>query len=206
MLAFADFCVPLPHGSSDVSTAPLLCAGIIGYRALRLSEVRPGQALGLYGFGASAHIAIQIARYWGCRCYVFTRSPRHQALADELGAVWVGRAEDEPPEKLHSSIIFAPAGSLVPLALSHLRRGGTLALASIHTDPIPSLDYQKHLYYERTLRSVTAATRMDAQELVELAVRIPIRTEVQSFPLAEANQALVALKQSELRGAGVLVP
>lgn len=206
MLADADYCVRLPDGYSDVSAAPLLCAGIIGYRALRLSQILPGQTLGLYGFGASAHITIQIARHWDCRCYVFTRSPIHQALARELGAVWVGRAENAPAEKLHSSIIFAPAGSLVPIALSHLRPGGTLALASIYSDPIPALDYQQHLYYERTIRSVTAATRADAQELMRLAVEIPIRTEVQTFPLGEANQALTALKHSQLRGAGVLVP
>ncbi|MGQ9698120.1 MAG: zinc-dependent alcohol dehydrogenase family protein [Armatimonadota bacterium] len=206
MLAFADFCVSIPELYPDANAAPLLCAGIIGYRALRLSDIRPGQALGLYGFGASAHIALQIARHWGCRCYVFTRSPNHQALAEELGAVWVGRAEQDPPERLHSSIVFAPAGALVPTALEHLRRGGTLALASIYTDPIPGLDYQRHLYYERTVRSVTAATRTDAADLMALAARVRIKTEVQTFPLANANEALARLKHSGLRAAGVLLP
>jgi propanol-preferring alcohol dehydrogenase len=205
MLAPAEFCCRVPDAYPDTSAAPLLCAGVIGYRALKLSEVKPGQILGLFGFGASAHIAIQVARYWGCRCYVFTRSPHHQALARELGAEWVGRAEEQPPEKLHSAVVFAPAGALIPAALEKLRRGGVVAVASIYTDPIPQMDYGRHLYYERTLRSVTAATRKDAEELLELAPRVPIRTEVQTFRLEEINEALCTLKRSGLRGAGVIV-
>lgn len=204
MVAPEAYCYRLPDGYPDVAVAPLLCAGIIGYRALRLSEVKPGQALGLYGFGASAHIALQVARYWGCRCYVFTRSQNHRTLAQELGAVWTGAVEDAPPEPLHSAISFAPAGRLVPLALRALRPGGTLALASIYMDPIPSLDYTADLYRERTLRSVTAATRQDARELLALAPRVPIQTQVQVYPLTEANAALSDLKHSRLRAAGVL--
>lgn len=197
------FAFPLPAGFSAVEMAPLLCAGIIGFRALRLSEVRPGQRLGLYGFGASAHIAIQIARHWGCEVYVFTRSPEHRALAQKLGAVWVGGAEDTPPKLYHSAIIFAPAGRLVGDALKSLEKGGTIALAGIYMSPIPEIDY-RWLYQERGIRSVANSTRQDAQDLLRLAEEIPIRTEVEVFPLEEANHVLRLLKESRLRGAGVL--
>ncbi|MBI2846689.1 MAG: zinc-dependent alcohol dehydrogenase family protein [Chloroflexi bacterium] len=199
-----SFAQPLPGSFSDLQAAPLLCAGIIGFRALRVSEIKPGQNLGLYGFGASAHIAIQVALHWGCRVYVFTRSQEHKDLAMRLGAVWTGGAEDLPPQKLHSAIVFAPAGSVVPRAMEALERGGTLALAGIYMSPISSLDYTRHLYYERTLRSVSNATRKDAQDLLRLAVEIPVRTEVQVFPLEEANRALLLLKQGKIQGAGVL--
>jgi propanol-preferring alcohol dehydrogenase len=198
-----DFAVPLPASFSDQAVAPLLCAGIIGYRALRLSDLKPGERLGLFGFGASASIAIQVARYWQCPVWVFTRSPEHRALAQTLGASWVGGAEDEPPGVLDRAISFAPVGALIPAALRRLRKGGTLALAGIHLDRIPEMDYSL-LYGERTLRSVTASTRKDAEELLALAGRIPIRTEVETFPLAQANQALQHLKASRLRAAGVL--
>lgn len=204
VVAAEDFVYPLPAELPGEQIAPLLCAGIIGYRALRLSDLQPGGRLGLYGFGASAHLAIQMARYWGCEVYVFTRSPGHQKLARELGAVWVGQAQDTPPVKLDAAIIFAPAGNLVPEALRVLDRGGTLALAGIHMSPVPSLDYQKHLYFERTVRSVTASTREDGRELLALAARIPIKTQVQVFPLAEANRALQLLKQGQINGAAVL--
>jgi propanol-preferring alcohol dehydrogenase len=194
-----DFLVPIPDGMDDAHAAPLLCAGIIGYRALRLAGIQPGQKLGLYGFGASAHIAIQIARHWGCEVYVSTRSPSHQHHARELGA----RLEI-PDSALDAAIIFAPAGSLVPVALRALRKGGTLALAGIYMTSIPELSYER-LYQERAVRSVANATRQDARELMELAGQIPLRTEVQTFPLAEANCALLALKRSEIRGAGVLI-
>jgi len=201
-----DYAYEMPPALDPVAAAPLLCAGIIGYRALRLSAVRPGQRLGLYGFGASAHIAIQVARHWGCRVYVFTRSSEHKAHARDLGAAWAGDANDEAPEKLDSAIIFAPAGRLVPLALQALDRGGTLALAGIHMTAVPELDYARHLYFERTLRSVTASTRSDGQELLRLAAEIPIRTHTTAHPLAQANAVLLALKRSQIRGAAVLVP
>jgi propanol-preferring alcohol dehydrogenase len=205
MVVPEDFAYPIPEGFSDVAAAPLLCAGIIGYRALRLSEIQPGQRLGLYGFGGSAHVTIQVARHWGCEVYVFTRSEGHKQLARELGAVWVGRAEDTPPAKMHSSIIFAPAGGLVPEALRVLERGGTLALAGVTMTPIPELDYDRLLYWERTVRSVANFTRQDAEELLQVAAEIPIHTTVQTFPLEAANEALLALKRSEIDGTGVLV-
>jgi propanol-preferring alcohol dehydrogenase len=203
--AAADFLYPLPPELPGESAAPLLCAGIIGYRALRLSAIKPGGRLGLYGFGASAHIAIQVARSWGCEVLVFTRHPGHQKLARELGAVWVGQAQDTPPTRLDAAIIFAPAGVLVPEALRVLERGGTLALAGIHMSAIPSLVYHEHLYFEKTLRSVTASTRQDGRELLELAAAIPIRPKVKLFPLAQANEALKLLKAGEIEGAAVLV-
>jgi propanol-preferring alcohol dehydrogenase len=198
-LAKKDFLVPIPEAFDDAHAAPLLCAGIIGYRALRVSGVQPGQRLGLYGFGASAHIAIQIARHWDCRVFVSTRSPEHQRHARELGATL-----EIAEHSLDAAVIFAPAGQLVPVALRALRRGGTLALAGIYLSPIPELNYEL-LYHERAIRSVANATREDARQLMRLAGEIPIRTEVQTFPLEEANRALLALKQSKIRGAGVLV-
>jgi propanol-preferring alcohol dehydrogenase len=183
----------------------LLCAGIIGYRALKLSGVRPGERLGLYGFGGSAHIAIQVARHWGCEVYVCTREASHRALARELGAAWVGGATDAPPVKLHGAILFAPAGELVPPALQALERGGTLALAGIHMSAVPALDYTRDLFGERSLRSVTANTREDAKELLMVAAEIPIRPRVELFRLEEANRALQALKAGRIKGAGVLV-
>jgi len=193
----------LPERFGDAEAAPLLCAGIIGYRALRLSDLRPRERLGLFGFGASAHLAIQVARHWGCEIWVFTRSAEHRDLAKQLGAAWVGTAEDEPPGLLDRAISFAPVGRLIPVALQRLRKGGTLALAGIHLDRIPEMSYSL-LYGERTLRSVTASTRRDAEELLALAGEIPIRTEVERFPLASANEALRLLKSSSIRGAGVL--
>ena len=197
------FAFRLPGGLTDVQAAPLLCAGIIGYRALCLADVKPGERLGLFGFGASAHIAIQVARFWECAVWVFTRTPEHRALAKALGASWVGGAEDEPPGLLDRAISFAPVGSVIPLALAKLRKGGTLALAGIHLDRIPEMPYTL-LYGERTLRSVTASARRDADALLALAVRIPIRTEVEVFPLEEANAALQRLKAGRISGAGVL--
>jgi len=197
------FAFRLPGGFTDAQAAPLLCAGIIGYRALCLADVKPGECLGLFGFGASAHIAIQVARFWECAVWVFTRTPEHRALAKALGASWVGGADDEPPGLLDRAISFAPVGSVIPLALAKLRKGGTLALAGIHLDRIPEMPYTL-LYGERTLRSVTASTRRDADALLALAVRIPIRTEVEVFPLEEANAALQRLKAGRISGAGVL--
>jgi alcohol dehydrogenase, propanol-preferring len=203
-VAPARFAYSIPAVFSDDEAAPLLCAGIIGYRALRLSGIRPGERLGLYGFGASAHIAIQIARHWGCEVYVSSLKAAHQALAKELGARWVGGAADRPPDKLDASIVFAPAGDIVPPALEALDRGGTLAVAGIHLSPIPSLDYNRHLFGERVLRSVTANTRQDAVELLREAAAIPIKPHVLRFPLEQANRALQALKAGSFHGAAVL--
>ncbi len=199
-----DFVYPLPSGVSSTEVAPLLCAGIIGYRALRRSNVRGGERLGLYGFGASAHIVMQIARYWGCEVYVATRGDKHRTLAKALGATWVGDATDMPPEKLHAAIIFAPAGELVPYALRALDRGGTLALAGIYMTPIPAMDYTDCLFYERTVQSVTANTRQDGRELLRLARDIPLRPHTEIFRLEEANEALGKLKNDQVNGAAVL--
>ena len=201
----AAFAYPIPSVFSDAEAAPLLCAGIIGYRALRLSGIKPGQRLGLYGFGSSAHIAIQIARHWGCQVYVSSLKPEHQRLAHELGASWVGGATDQPPEKLHGSIIFAPAGELVPPALRALERGGTLALAGIHMTSIPWLDYDREVFGEKVIRSVTANTRQDGLDLLREAAAIPIKPRTVIFPLADANHALQELKAGHYSGAGVLV-
>jgi propanol-preferring alcohol dehydrogenase len=198
------FAYIIPQIFSDEEAAPLLCAGIIGYRALRLSGIKPGERLGLYGFGASAHVAIQVAVHRGCEVYVFSRSREHQALARKLGAAWTGTAKDETPEKMQSSIIFAPAGELVLNALEHTERGGTVALAGIYMTPVPRMDYVKYLYQERILRSVANATRQDGEELLKVAAEIPIRTTTQVFALNEANKALELLKAGKISGAAVL--
>lgn len=198
------FAYPIPSVFTDEEAAPLLCAGIIGYRALRLSGVQPGQKLGLYGFGASAHLTIQVARQWGCSVYVCSLREEHRKLARELGAVWVGGAAEAPPDKLHGAIIFAPAGELVPPALRALDRGGTLALAGIHMTPIPTIDYDRELFGERTIRSVTANTKQDGLDLLREAAAIPLRPHTQRFRLDEANQALQQLKAGTVQGAAVL--
>jgi propanol-preferring alcohol dehydrogenase len=198
------FAYVIPEIFSDMEASPLLCAGIIGYRALSLSEIKPGQRLGLYGFGASAHVAIQVAVHWGCEVYVFTRSEEHRKLAQKLGAVWTGTSKDEPPTKMDSSIIFAPAGELVLDALRVLDKGGTVALAGITMTPIPEMDYVKYLYHERILRSVANATRQDGEELLKIAAEIPIRTTTQSFFLEDANKALKLLKEGKINGAAIL--
>jgi len=206
MIVPEEFAYSLPEGFSDLQAAPLLCAGIIGYRALRLSGIQPGGRLGLYGFGASAHVTIQIAGYLGCDVYAFSRGGAHRKLAEKLGAVWTGKVPEVPPEKLDASIIFAPAGDLVPPALEALESGGTLALAGIHMSNVPELEYSRHLYYERTIKSVTANTRSDGRELLALAGEIPIVTNVTPYPLSEANQVLAMLKSGGIDGAAVLVP
>jgi alcohol dehydrogenase, propanol-preferring len=200
-----SFAYPMPPNFSDLQAAPLLCAGIIGYRSYRLTGVAPGDRLGLYGFGASAHIVIQLARHQGLEVYVFTRSEEHRRLARELGAAWAGSAEEEAPEKVDGAIIFAPAGRLIPAALRATRKGGTVAMAGITMSPIPEMDYDSLLYHERVLRSVANSTRQDARDLLRVAAEIPVRTEVQTFKLEEANLALQLLKYSRIRGAGVLV-
>jgi len=201
----ADFAHALPEGPSAREIAPLLCAGIIGYRAYRRSRIRPGGRLGVWGFGGSAHITIQVARHFGCEVYVFSRGGEHRGLAQELGAAWVGDSREPSPRPLDGAILFAPAGDLVPPALEALDRGATLAIAGIHLSDIPALDYQRHLFQERAVQSVTANTREDARELLELAAAIPIRTRTQSYPLEAANEALVDLKRDRVRGCAVLV-
>jgi propanol-preferring alcohol dehydrogenase len=198
------FAYHLPPQFSDFEAAPLLCAGVIGYRALRLSNVQPGERLGLYGFGASAHVVIQVARHQGCEVCVFTRAASHRELARTLGAAWVGAAQDEPPAKLDAAIIFAPAGPLVLEALRVLRRGGAVALAGVTMSPIPEINYDTLLYHERIIRSVANSTRDDVRELLSLAAEIPVRTEIETFDLVDANRALQLMKQSKIRGAGVL--
>ncbi len=204
MLVPESFACRLPNTFGDFECAPLLCAGIIGFRALQVSGARRGDRVGLYGFGASAHIALQLARYMKCEVCVFTRAESHRELARRLGAEWVGGPQESPSGKLDAAIIFAPAGELVLDALRALRRGGTVALAGITMSPIPTIDYAKLLYHERAVRSVANATREDARALLRLAAEIPVKTEVEIFPLAAANKALVALKQSKIRGAAVL--
>lgn len=201
--AHEDYAVSIPDAFSDVEAAPLLCAGIVGYRSLRLSDLQPGERLGLYGFGASAHLCIQVARHWGCEVYAFTRSEAHQRHARDLGAAWAGRAEDAPPHEVDRAIIFAPAGVIVPLALGHVRKGGTLCINAIQMSDIPPMPYRK-LWDERTIRSVANATRQDAEEFMPLAARIPIRSETQVFDLDDANHALQTVKRSEISGAAVL--
>jgi propanol-preferring alcohol dehydrogenase len=203
MVADARFVYPLPPGLAPVDAAPLLCAGIIGYRSLRLSDIQPGGRLGLVGFGASAHLAIQVALHWGCHVYVFTREEHHRRLARELGAAWAGAVGDEPGVALDAAVIFAPAGDLIPATLRTLARGGTLAVNAIHMSPIPSFSYDD-LYWERTVRSVANFTRQDAREFLALAARIPVRAEVERYPLAAANDALLRIKRGEVHGAAVL--
>ena len=198
-----DFAHPLPLGFSDESAAPLFCAGVIGYRSYRLSGVTPGQRVGLYGFGASAHLVLQLARHQGCEVYVFTRGTEHRKLAKQLGAAWTGSAEEAPPYPMDASIIFAPAGVLVPHALRNLRKAGTLTLAGITMSQIPPLDYDL-LYHERSIRSVANSTRQDCREFLKFAVEIPIQTQIRTYPLADANRALLDLKRSKIEGAGVL--
>jgi propanol-preferring alcohol dehydrogenase len=203
MVVHEHFAYPVPEIFSDVEAAPLLCAGIVGYRSLRLSRVQPGQRLGLYGFGASAHLIIQVARHWDCQVFVFTRSEHHRELARSLGAVWTGGAEDDPGTVMDSSIIFAPAGWIVPEALRVLDKGGTLALGGIHMSPIPEMPYDL-LWHERTLQSVANSTRQDAIDFLNVAAEIPIKSETETFDLDQANETLLRLKRSEINGGAVL--
>jgi len=203
--ARADYVYPLPPSFPDEQAAPLLCAGVIGLRALRLSGAAAGGTLGIYGFGASAHVAIQVALHWGCRVFVFTRALGHRSHARELGASWVGGPDQAPPGTLDHAVIFSPAGEQVTVALSHLAPGGTVACAGVTMSDIPGFPYEL-LYRERQLRSVANATREDARELLALAETIPIRTSVETLPLGRANEALRRVKRSEVNGALVLVP
>jgi propanol-preferring alcohol dehydrogenase len=197
------FAVSLPDALGDLEAAPLLCAGVIGFRALRRAEVEPGDRVVLFGFGASAHLAIQVLRHWGCEVFVSTRGERHRELAQDLGAAWVGHRDDVPPAACDRAVVFAPAGELVPVALRAVRPGGTVSLAGIHMSPIPSFDYSI-LWGERSLRSVANMTRRDAEDLMAIAAvtRLEVATEV--FPLEDANHALLAIANDAVRGAAVL--
>jgi alcohol dehydrogenase, propanol-preferring len=206
-LAVADerFCFPLPDGYPDLQAAPLLCAGLIGYRTLRLAG--EAERVGLYGFGAAAHIVCQVARHQGRRVFAFTRADDadSQAFALELGAEWAGDALGPPPEELDAALIFAPAGELVPVALKAVAKGGTVVCGGIHMSDIPSFPYEL-LWGERTVRSVANLTRADGEEFLELAPRVPVQTQVETHPLEEANEALERLRGGRIRGAAVLVP
>jgi propanol-preferring alcohol dehydrogenase len=203
IVAPEDFVYAIPEGFSDEQAAPLLCAGIIGFRSLRLSGIKPDGRLGFYGFGAAAHVAIQVARHWNVTVYASTRDKRHQKLALELGAAWAGGTFDAPPEKLDAAIVFAPAGEIVPAALAVLRKGGVLVLGGIHMSPIPSFSYDL-LYEERMIRSVANNTRKDGEDFLRIAAEIPIRMHTQIYPLSDANRALNALKNDGIPGAAVL--
>lgn len=202
-VADARWVYRLPPGAAPADAAPLLCAGIIGYRSLRLSAIAPGGRLGLVGFGASAHLALQVALHWRCDVYAFTREEHHRRLALDLGARWAGSATDDPGVALDAAVIFASAGELVPQALAHLAPGATLAVNAIHMSPIPSFPYEL-LYRERAVRSVANYTRRDAEEFLALAAEIPVRAEVERYPLARAHDALLRVKQGAVRGAAVL--
>ncbi len=200
-----DFAYPIPDRFTDSQAAPLLCAGAIGFRDLRLSGIKPGQSLGLFGFGASAHIVIQVAKYWGCELFVFTRSEEHRNLAKKLGAAWTGKTEDDSPQRLNCVIDFTPVGETVPSALRVLEKGGRLVMAVIRKrNPIPPLDYAQLLWDEKEIKSVANITRKDVEDFLPLAAEIPIIPEVQEFKLEEANEALVLLKQGKIQGAAVL--
>ena len=205
-VARADFAYPLPEALSDLDAAPLLCAGIIGFRSLRVAGVEPGERVGLYGFGASAHLAIAVLRAWKCEVYVATRGAGHRALAESLGATWVGAEQDRPPVELDRAVTFAPSGDVVVAALASLRKGGVVAINAIHLDRIPQFDYDRLLWGERQIRSVTNMTRADARDFLSVAAKIGLRPRVTVFPLARANQALEAVKRDAIDGAAVIAP
>jgi propanol-preferring alcohol dehydrogenase len=198
-----QFVYPIPETFSDDQAAPLLCAGIIGFRALRLTGIKRGGRLAFYGFGSAAHVAIQVARHWGIEVYACTRGAKHQQLALQLGAAWAGEASAEPPAKLDAAIIFAPAGELVPAALGALKKGGVVVLGGIHMSPIPSFDYNL-LYQERVIRSVANNTREDGEDFLRVAAEIRIHSQVTLFPLRDANRALNDLKSDRINGSAVL--
>ncbi len=198
-----QFVYAIPDSFADDQAAPLLCAGIIGFRCLRLAGLKKGGRLAFYGFGAAAHVAIQVARHWGVEVYAATRGKKHQQLALQLGAVWTGEATDAPPAQLDAAIVFAPAGELVPPALKALKKGGVLVLGGIHMSPIPSFDYNL-LYQERIIRSVANNTREDGRDFLRIAAEIPIHSAITSYPLRDANRALNDLKSDRVNGAAIL--
>lgn len=205
-VARQDFVYPLPDALDDLQAAPLLCAGIIGYRSLRVAGVEKGDRVGLFGFGASAHLALPVLQYWNCEVYVSTRGASHRKLAESLGAKWVGDEKQTPPVALDRAITFAPSGDVVVGALSSLRKGGVVAINAIHLDRIPEFDYDRLLWGERQIRSVANMTRQDAHEFLKLAAEIGLRPKVTQFPLEQANEALLAIKQDAIDGAAVIVP
>ncbi len=206
--AFArnDFVFPLPEALDDLHAAPLLCAGIIGFRSLRVAGVQPGERVGLFGFGASAHLAIAVLQAWKCEVYVSTRGQSHRRLAESLGATWVGGETDKPPLELDRAVTFAPSGDVVIAALSSLRKGGVVAINAIHLDRIPQFDYDTLLWGERQIRSVANMTREDARDFLALAAEIGLRPKVTAFSLDQANEALLAVKRDAIDGAAVIVP
>jgi len=204
-LARADFVFPLPAALDDLQAAPLLCAGIIGFRSLRIAEVARGDRVGLFGFGASAHLAIEVLKAWTCDVYVSTRGASHRQLAASLGATWVGNERDKPPVELDRAITFAPSGDVVVAALGSLRKGGILAINAIHLDRIPEFDYDRLLWGERQMRSVANMTRSDARDFLAIAAETKLRPKVTAFPLDRANDALIALKADSIDGAAVIV-
>jgi alcohol dehydrogenase, propanol-preferring len=203
--ARADFVFPLPENLDVLHAAPLLCAGIIGFRSLRVAGVEPGDRVGLFGFGASAHLAIAVLRAWGCTVYVSTRGASHRKLADELGAVWVGSETEKPPVALDRAVTFAPSGDVVVAALASLRKGGVVAINAIHLDRVPEFDYDSLLWGERQIRSVTNMTRADARDFLRIAAEIGLRAKATAFPLQNANEALLAIKRDSIDGAAVIV-
>ncbi len=205
-LARADFVFPLPSTLDDLHAAPLLCAGIIGFRSLRVAGVEKGERVGLFGFGASAHLAIAVLRFWSCDVYVSTRGESHRQLAASLGAAWVGTEKETPPVELDRAITFAPSGDVVIAALASLRKGGVVAINAIHLDRIPEFDYDRLLWGERQIRSVANMTRSDARDFLQIASDIGLRPQVTSFPLDRANEALLAVKKDSIDGAAVIVP
>jgi propanol-preferring alcohol dehydrogenase len=205
-LARADFVYPLPPELDDLHAAPLLCAGIIGFRSLRVAGTEPGERVGLFGFGASAHLAIEVLHSWKCDVYVSTRGASHRRLAESLGAKWVGSETDKPPVELDRAVTFAPSGDVVIAALSSLRKGGVVAINAIHLDRIPQFDYDKLLWGERQIRSVANMTRDDARDFLKIAAEINLQPKVTSFSLAKANEALLAVKNDAIDGAAAIVP
>jgi propanol-preferring alcohol dehydrogenase len=206
VLARADFTFPLPHGLDEVHVAPLLCAGIIGFRSLRVAGVEHGDRVGLFGFGSSASLAITILQSWKCEVYVVTRGESHRKLAASLGATWVGKEDEKPPVALDRAVTFAPSGKVVVSALASLRKGGVVAINAIHLDHIPLFDYDKLLWGERQIRSVANMTRQDARDFLEIARDLNIRPQVSLFPLEDANKALRAVKEETGHGSAVIVP
>ena len=205
-LARADFCFPIPPQLDDLHAAPLLCAGIIGFRALRVAGVEKGERVGLFGFGASAHLAIHVLQAWKCEVYVSTRGESHRKLAESLGATWVGTEVEKPPAELDRAVTFAPSGDVVIAALCSLRKGGVVAINAIHLDRMPQFDYDRLLWGERQIRSVTNMTRSDARDFLQLAADTKLKPQVTSFTLANANEALQAVKNDAINGAAVIVP
>ena len=205
-VARADFTFPLENQLDDLQAAPLLCAGIIGFRSLRVAEVKRGERVGLFGFGASAHLAIAVLRAWNCEVYVSTRGASHRQLAASLGAMWVGSEIEKPPVKLDRAVTFAPSGDVVVAALASLRKGGVVAINAIHLDRLPEFDYDTLLWGERQIRSVTNMTRSDARDFLKIATEIGLRPRTTVFPLDQANEALSAVKSDSIDGAAVIVP